>query len=239
MRELAIDDLPMPVVTFLNAIGVPWPYINEDQLSQFATLTRQFGAAVQTTHEDATKAVSSIASAHKAASSQQMTDGWEKLSGQHVTEIVDACHVLAVALDAAAGYIVAQKIAAIADLAEMAAEFVADQAAAVATAGIAEAALPVIIAAGQKLMESLVNDLEQYILGEVVDAAAKPLFAKIEQMLAGLDWSQSGAAGGGQGQGIELDAGAVKAQTALLRQHAADMRAHATSFATAVHGLGF
>jgi hypothetical protein len=37
---VAIDDLPMPVVTFLNAIGVPWPYINEDQVTRFATLTR-------------------------------------------------------------------------------------------------------------------------------------------------------------------------------------------------------
>lgn len=46
---MAIDDLPMPVVTFLNAIGVPWPYINEDQVTHFATLMRQFGTAVQAT----------------------------------------------------------------------------------------------------------------------------------------------------------------------------------------------
>lgn len=236
---MAVDDLPMPVVTFLNAIGVPWPYINEDQVSQFATLTRQFGTAVQTTHEDATKAVSSIASAHRAVSTQKMSDGWEKLSGQHVTEIVDGCQVLAAALDAAAGYIVAQKVAAIADLVEMAAEFVADQAASVATLGLAEAALPLIIAAGQKLMESLVNDLDQYITGKVVEAVAKPLFAKVEQMLSGLDWSQSGAAGGGKGSGVEIDAGAVKAQTMALRQHAEDMRAHATAFASGVRGLGF
>ncbi|MCL2582381.1 MAG: hypothetical protein FWE35_07990 [Streptosporangiales bacterium] len=236
---MAVDDLPMPVVTFLNAIGIPWPYINEDQVSEFATLTRQFGTAVQTTHQDATKAVSSIASAHKAVSTQKMSDGWEKLSGQHVTEIVDGCQVLAAALDAAAGYIVAQKVEAIAQLIAMAAEFVADQAAAVATFGIAEAALPLIEEAGEKLMESLVNDLEQYIIGQVVEAAAKPLFAKVETMLSGLDWSQSGAAGGGKGSGVELDAGAVKAQTALLRQHASDMRAHATSFASGVRGLGF
>lgn len=229
----------MPVVTFLNAIGVPWPYINEDQVSQFATLTRQFGTAVQTTHEDATKAVSAIASAHAAASSQKMANGWEKLSSQHVTEIVDGCQVLATALDTAAGYIVAQKMEAIAQLAVMAAEFIADQAAAVATLGLAEAALPVIEEAGAKLMESLVNDLVQYIVGQVIEAAAKPLFGKVEQMLAGLDWSQSGAAAGGKGAGVELDPQAVGAATMALRGHANAMRAHAAAFASGVRGLGF
>jgi hypothetical protein len=37
---MAVDDLPLPVVNFLNVIGVPWPYIDEDALRQFATFTR-------------------------------------------------------------------------------------------------------------------------------------------------------------------------------------------------------
>jgi hypothetical protein len=194
---------------------------------------------VQTTHEDATKAVSSIASAHVASSTRTLSDGWEKLSGRHVTEIVDGCRVLAEALDAAAAYIVGQKLAAIGQLAEMAAEFIADQAASVATLGIAEAALPLIIGAGEKLMESLVNDLNQYILGQVMGAAAKPLFAKVENMLSGLDWSQSGTVSPGKGAGLELDAPAARMQTALLRQHASDMQAHASRFASGVRGIGF
>lgn len=51
---MAIDDLPLPVVNFLNVIGVPWPYIDEDVVRQFASLTRGFGQAVHTTHGDAT-----------------------------------------------------------------------------------------------------------------------------------------------------------------------------------------
>jgi hypothetical protein len=183
--------------------------------------------------------VSSIASAHVASSTQALSDGWEKLSGQHVTEIVDGCRVLAEALDAAAAYIVGQKLAALGQLIEMAAEFVADQAAAVATAGIAEAALPLIIEGGQLLMKSLVSDLNQYILGQVMEAAAKPLFAKVEKMLSGLDWSQSGATSPGRGAGLELDAPAARMQTALLRQHASDMQAHASRFASGVRGIGF
>jgi hypothetical protein len=33
---MAVDDLPLPVVNFLNVIGVPWPYIDEDVLVEFA-----------------------------------------------------------------------------------------------------------------------------------------------------------------------------------------------------------
>ena len=57
------------------------------------------------------------------------------------------CTVLADALDAAAVYIVTQKAEAIAVLIETAAAFAADQAASVATLGLAEAAVPVIVEA--------------------------------------------------------------------------------------------
>jgi hypothetical protein len=63
---VAIDDLPLPVVSFLNVIGVPWPYLNEDTVSEFASLVRQFRAAVATTHEDATEAVVAITRTHVA-----------------------------------------------------------------------------------------------------------------------------------------------------------------------------
>lgn len=36
---MAIDDLPLPIVTFLNAIGVPWPYLNEDTASGLMSST--------------------------------------------------------------------------------------------------------------------------------------------------------------------------------------------------------
>jgi hypothetical protein len=235
---MAIDDLPLPVVNFLNVIGVPWPYINEDTVSQFASLVRQFGQAVQTTHQDATESVSAIAEAHRAVSTQVMKSGWAKLSAQHVDEIVTASGVLADALDAAAGYIVAQKVEAIGELALMAAAFVADQAAAVVTLGASEAALPLIEEGAAKLVESLEMDLQQYIAGQVINAAAKPLFAKIDEALSGLDWSQSGATGG-KADGFSVDPAAVTAQTTALRGQAATMRSQAAALASKVRGLQF
>jgi hypothetical protein len=45
------------------------------------------------------------------------------------------------------------------------------------------------------LVKSLVMDLEQHLIGEVIEAAAKPLFAKVEAAMASLDWSASGSGG--------------------------------------------
>lgn len=236
---MAIDDLPGPVVNLLNVIGVPWPYINEDTVSQFATLTRQFGQAVQTTHQDAGQAIAGIAQAHQGASTEVMSSRWATMSNQHVTELVDGCTVLADALDVAAGYIVAQKAEAIGTLIGMAIAFVADQAAAVATLGFSEAALPLIIDGAEQVVKSLVMDLEQYVIGQVVEAAAKPLFAKIESALTGLDWSQPGGTGTSTPTGFMLDAATARTHTAALRTHADTMRGHAQTFQQGVRGLGF
>jgi hypothetical protein len=235
---MAIDDLPLPVVNFLNAIGVPWPYLNEDMVWQFGALVREFGQAVQRTHGEATGSVGAIAEAHKGASTEAMKSGWAKLSGQHVDEIVTGCGVLADALDAAGDYVVAAKAEAIAELIGMAAAFVADQAAAVVTFGLSEAALPLIEEAAAKLVESLEADLQQYIAGMVIEAAAKPLFAKIGAALAGLDWSQSGVSAG-KGTGFSVQPPAVQAQTSALRGHAASLRGQAAGLAGQVRGLKF
>jgi len=236
---VAIDDLPLPVVNFLNVIGVPWPYVNEDTVHDFAGLVRRFGQAVQTTHEDATRQVAGVAEAYRSTASEEMLDGWQRLSSGHVSEIVEGCAMLSGALDVAAGYIVAQKAEAIGVLIGMAAAFVADQAAAVLTFGIAEAAAPLIVEGAERLVDSLVMDLQQYLIAMVAQAALKPLMAKVEAALAGLDWSQSGGGPATGGSGFELDRAAALAHAAALSGYATDMRAHAGTFAAGIRELQF
>jgi hypothetical protein len=236
---MAIDDLPAPVVNLLNVVGVPWPYIDEDVVSQFATFVREFGQAVQATHDDATRSVAGIAAAYRGSATDTMLSGWGKMSAAHVDEIVDGCRVLASALDVAAGYIVTQKAEAVAVLIGLAASFVADQAAAVATAGIAEAAVPLIVAGAERVVKSLIMDLEQHVIGEVIEAAANPLFAKVEDAMAGLDWSRSGTAAAARPDEIFLDPDALARHVGALRSHAATMRAYGATFAGRVAGLGF
>lgn len=233
-----MDDLPGPVVTFLNVIGVPWPYLNEDDVRQFATIVREFGQAVQQTHQDATEAIAAFAQAYQGAATQRMQSGWAQLSERHVQELVEGCRILADALDLGAEVIVAQKLEAIAELVAMAAAFVADQAAAVATAGLAEAAVPVIIEAGKKLLETLKQQIIQYIVGEIIEAAAKPLFAKIEAAMAGLDWSQT-SSDGAAAEGFFVDHETAGAHLELLRGHAETFRGHARTLHSGLEGLAF
>ena len=121
----------------------------------------------------------------------------------------------------------AQKAEAIAVLIGMAAAFVVDQAAAIATAGIAEA---------ERLVKSLVMDLQQHVIGEV---AAKPLFARIGEAMSGLDGSQSGGGGTAEPTHVSIDPAAVRMQLGIMRAHAAEMRQHGAKFSMAVGGLGF
>lgn len=235
---MAIDDLPGPVVTFLNVLGVPWPYISDDAVRQFGAFSRQFGQAVQATHEDSTRQVQAIAQSYRSASSDAMLNGWQALSARHVSEIVEGCSVLAVALDAAADFIVAQKLAALAQLTEMAVEFLAAQATAVETLGISEAGAALAIEAGERVIASLEQDVQQYLLGQVGEAALKPLLSKVSQALDGLDWSRTGAAAG-KGGGLELDSAETRARAQALRSYAWDMRSHAATFSSRIEGLAF
>jgi hypothetical protein len=44
-----------------------------------------------------------------AGTTEALIDGWVDLGKRHVYPMIDACQVLAAALDAAAGYVVGQK----------------------------------------------------------------------------------------------------------------------------------
>lgn len=237
---MAIDDLPMPVVTFLNLVGIEWPYLNEDSLHQFATLTREFGQAVAQTHEDATQAVANIAQAYQGPSTRAMSSGWAQLSATHVNEVTDACSILADALDAWAVYVVAQKGEALVQLVELAVGYATALAAAPETLGASLTALPGLEELGEALGNSLIQDLEQYVIGEVIEAASKPLVAKVEAMLAGLDWKNApGGVDPIPSSTVQLDVGAVEQHANILRQHADTMRSHAANFHARSAGIQF
>lgn len=221
---MAIDDLPMPVVTFLNIIGVQWPYINEDSLTQFGDLVKEFGQAVELTHQDATATVTQLGAAYKGAAYTQLHNRWTQMSAAHVADLVQACQVVSEACDAAAAYIVVQKGEAIVELIALAATFIAAQAAAVETFGLSEAGAVLADEAADRLVESLEQDLQQYLIGKLAGEALKPLIAKVETAMAGLDWP------GGSGAGsIEAS---FEADTAQMMTHAATLHAHAATFAS-------
>jgi uncharacterized protein YukE len=237
-------ELPGPVVDFLNFIGVGFPQVNEDSVREFATHVREFAQNIEDTHNAATSTVQQMSSAYSGASYEALVARWADMSNSHLHELVDGCHVVATALDAAADFIVAKKIEAIAQFAVMAAEFIADQAASIATLGIAEAAEVAIVAGARELAKFLEQELEQYIIGEVIQAAITPLLGVVEKAVGGLVYNAASdiLGGGGStqiGPSFSLDPEMLSAHADKFDEHADAISGHADAFVSKLSNLNF
>jgi uncharacterized protein YukE len=241
-------DLPSQVVWFLNLIGVNWPDVDEDQVRAFAGHVRDFGNNIDNTHQAASSTVQQMGESYTGQSYEQLVSTWARMSNDHMSELVSACGVVATALDVAADTIVAAKVAAIGELVALAASFMADQAAAFLTFGAAEAAEALVVTAAKKCVNALIQQLEQHIMGEVIQAAIAPLEAVVERALGGLVFKGLDAAlgdpsvgGGGAGVGREfsISPSALAGHANTLHGHADEVAAHATTFANAASGVSF
>jgi uncharacterized protein YukE len=236
-------ELPQPVVDFLQVIGINWPQVNEDKVREFATHVREFASNIEDTHSQVNSTLQDVGQSYQGKSYDLLISKWAALSQNHMTELLDACSVLAVALDGAADAIVGLKAEAIAELVVLAATFVADQAAAVVTFGLSEAALPLIEEAGEKLVDFLTQQLIQVIVGKVVEAALNPLLALVQKAASGMTFSALedvlGAGDGSGGPGFSMNADEVTAHSAKFADYADTVQQHAQTFSTNVSGLSF
>lgn len=238
-------ELPGEVVWFLNLIGVSWPNVDEDQVRVFAGHVRGFAANIDGTHQAATSTVRQMTSAYSGSSYEQLVATWARMSISHMTQLVDACHAVATAVDVAADAIVAAKMATIGELAAMAASFVADQAAAVFTFGAAEAAEALIVQGAKELINGLVNQLELHILGEVIGKAVAPLEQAVERALGGWVFEGVASALGAPGSSGWVDASfgiapdELMGHAARMQRHPDEIAGHAQTFATAIAGVSF
>lgn len=151
--------------------------------------------------------------------------------------------MLATALDVGADTIVGMKTAAIAELAVLAASFVADQAAAVFTFGLAEAAKAAIIAGARKAVSFLEQELTQYVIGKIIEAGVQPLIAVVGKAVDGLVYSAVqgalGASTGGAGGGFQITPDEVREQAKRFHDHAQTVAGHAQTFTANLSSLNF
>ncbi|GAA2805339.1 hypothetical protein GCM10010441_32710 [Kitasatospora paracochleata] len=237
-------ELPDEVVSFLSVIGINWPTVNEDSVREFASHVREFAENVESAHQDSTATIQKLGEAYEGASYEALLAKWAQLSDSHMNELVQACHVVATALDVAADVIVAMKVETIAELVALAAAFIADQAAAVATLGAAEAAVILIEEAAKRLINYLEQQLEQYIIGQVVTAAIDPLVEVVANAVSGLVFQAAEAAlgvggGGGGGTGFRIDPEALEAHAQMMHDHAETVAGHAQTFQAKAAGVSF
>lgn len=239
-------ELPSEVVQLLQFIGVQWPNIDEDKVREAGQHVKQFAANIQSTHQDATAHLQQAGQHYQGAGYEAMIAAWGQKSQDHMSELVTTCQVVATAMDAAAEVIIGMKVAAIVELVALAASFIADQAAAVATFGLAEAALPAIEFAAKKCVEFLEQQLVQYIIGQVIEAAIHPFIGTIDKAIDGLVYSamssafgSSGSGGGNVGSGFQMAVDEYKSHAQGLQQHADAMAQHAQILHSNLSGMSF
>jgi hypothetical protein len=115
-----------------------------------------------------------------------VVDRWGHMSSNHIQQLVAGCNDFAGVLEVVADGVVIAKLGIIAALTAMAAEFVADQAAAVATFGLAEFATVAIVGTTRWIVKGLLNQLEQAVIAGALQVALTPLEGKLEEAVRGL-----------------------------------------------------
>lgn len=176
-------NLPDEVVWVLNMLGLPWPEVDEDQLRDYANHLRTYATDLSDTHGAAHDEVMALSSDYSSPSYDVLAERWAHFSSTHVSELVDACRAFATALDVAADAVIAAKSAILAALVAMAAEIAADQAAAVFTFGLAEAAIPALVAGTRAIVKAALDQLEQTLVAEGLEAVIGPLEDKLASAL--------------------------------------------------------
>jgi uncharacterized protein YukE len=235
-------ELPGPVVDLLQFFGINWPTINEDSVRELAGHVRQFAQNMDSVHQDAGSTIQNMGNAYQGASYEALLEMWSNKSSRHLQELTEACHVVASALEAGAEVIVGMKWAAIGELAALAVSFVADQAAAVATFGLAEAALAAIEMAARKVIDFLVQQVIGYLTSEIVGAALQPLLGKVTSAVEGWAFQEMSSAvggGGSVGASFMVHHDDLVAHSAVMRGHAETAAGHAQTFRAAVSGVSF
>ncbi|MFE2106745.1 hypothetical protein ACFXAF_12870 [Kitasatospora sp. NPDC059463] len=235
-------ELPSEVATLLDFIGIRWPAVNEDRVREFGEQVKEFAKGLEAVHADSSATIHQLGGAYEGASYQALAAKWALMSDKHFDQVVQASHAVAQAMDVAADAIVAMKLEALGELIGLAATFVAAQAAAVATLGLAEAGAVAAQQAARKLMAYLARQLEDYVVGQVVEAAINPLVEVVAEAVAGLVFEAAEAAvngGGAAGSGFKIDPAAVEAHARALHEQAEKVAQHAQVFGGRVAAVKF
>ncbi|MFE2228286.1 WXG100-like domain-containing protein [Streptomyces kronopolitis] len=123
----------------LDIIGVSWPNVDEDDYREMADAMREFADDIDGGANEAHQAVQGlVGSAGGSLAVEALNAHWGKINGTHLKNLGECGRLAGTALDGVALLIEGAKIGAIAQLAILAAEVIAAQAAAPFTFGLSE-----------------------------------------------------------------------------------------------------
>ncbi|EWM14652.1 LigA protein [Kutzneria sp. 744] len=172
--------LPSEVTWVLDLIGVEWPNIDEDELRSAADQLRELGSELSSNNGDAKSEIEEMLGVNSAESLEIFEALWKKLAEGHLQQLGEGMDLLATGLDIAAVVIMAMKLAAIVQLVILAAEIIADQAAAIETLGASEALAVAQTEITEQIVKQAIEQAIQTVEQQLLSVVEGPIFAALE-----------------------------------------------------------
>ena len=172
--------LPSELAWVLGLIGIQWPNIDEDELKAAAAELRQLSQELTGHAGDAKADIEAMLGVNSAESLQLFEALWKKISDGHLQQLGQGLELLGTGLDGAALVVTGMKLAAIVQLAVLAAEVIADQLAAVETLGASEALAAAQTAITRTLVKQLLDQAIKAVEQQLLQVVEGPIFAALE-----------------------------------------------------------
>ncbi|MEU7277479.1 DUF6531 domain-containing protein [Streptomyces sp. NPDC045431] len=216
----------------LDIVGVGWPNVDEDAYRDMATALREFAEDADDDGHAAHQHIQRLLSTGQSESLTALDKHWSKVQGKHA-DLAKAARLVADALDRVADIIVARKIAAVGELADLCATVGITLAFAPVTAGLSTLLAGAKIAATRIAFKKILKEMAEAAVAEIVAVLTQPAVAAIENVVAdlaiqtalnvtgvqdgyntgqtvqagkdGLQINSAGGAGGGRGGGPVID----------------------------------
>jgi hypothetical protein len=211
--------LPDALAWVLNLIGIDWPNIDEDQLRSGASDLKQIASELTSNKGDAESQIEQMLGVNSSQALKNFEAIWDKVAKDHLPQLAQGMDLLADGLDVSAVVVTGMKVAAIAQLAILAAEIIADQAAAPFTFGASEAAIPAEEEITEQVLKRVFDQAVKSVEQQLINAVEGPIFDALDsaaenmagQLLgdalgthSGVDLGAVGqAAGSGFGEGVQ------------------------------------
>lgn len=172
--------LPSELAWVLNLIGINWPNIDEDQLRETATQLRQLAGELESNNGAAKSEIEGMLGVNKAQSLDNFNALWQKVASGHLPQLGEGINLLGTGLDASAVVIEGMKVAAIVQLGILAAEIIADQAAAIETFGASEALAAAQTAFTEQIVKQALNQAVKAVEQQLMQIVEGPIFAALD-----------------------------------------------------------
>lgn len=169
-------ELPGALTWVLSMVGIDWPNVDEDELRSGANELRSLASELTGSTGKAKSDIESMLSNNSSQSLELFDKLWGKVSGNHLPQLAEGMKVVATGLDISAVLVVGMKAAAIAQLAILAAEIIADQAEAFFTFGASEAEIPIQVAATRGIMKEIMDQAIKQVEQQLIQAVEGPVF---------------------------------------------------------------